>query len=242
VSRYISTTCEACGLPFFARRDLRERGEAKFCSRACYRSTTSLDFRPCPQCQTPFRPTRFELAKGEGKYCGRICAVIGRRESPVDRFWRQVQKGAGCWLWLGLCDTNGYGRLFIGPEAGNEMKAHRFSWELHCGPIPEDQMALHQCDTPPCVNYAHLYLGTNTDNMRDRARRGRQPRGYHIPDAKRRRGEESANAKLTAGQVREIRARVAAGETNLRLLAEFYGITRSNVSCIVRRKSWAHLD
>ena len=94
----------------------------------------------------------------------------------VARFWRKVAKhSSGCWLWYGARNGNGYGVCGAG---GLKWLAHRVAWELSCGPIPEGgdyhgTCVLHRCDVPLCVNPDHLFLGTQADNMRDKAEKGR---------------------------------------------------------------------
>lgn len=104
------------------------------------------------------------------------------------RFWPRVRQGVGCWEWTGSTDRKeGYGYVHLGGhEVRRPMKAHRLSWEIHNGPIPEGQWVLHHCDNPKCVKPAHLFLGNRTDNMRDAARKGRictvgQSRKTHCP-------------------------------------------------------------
>lgn len=95
-------------------------------------------------------------------------------------FWRHVEKGEpnACWLWTGAVKAGGlpYGRIKIVARAlGVEYveKAHRLSWRLHFGPVPEGMHVLHRCDNARCVNPAHLWLGTNADNHHDKAVKGR---------------------------------------------------------------------
>lgn len=88
------------------------------------------------------------------------------------RFDAKVERGEGCWVWTGLRTQYGYGTITNG--AGCKLLAHRASWELHVGPIPDGLWVLHRCDNPPCVNPAHLFLGTHADNVRDMWAKGRQ--------------------------------------------------------------------
>ena len=85
------------------------------------------------------------------------------------RFWKKVQKTNSCWLWMGSSCV--YGHLTINYKS---VYAHRFSWEIHFGPIPKNLCVLHRCDNPLCVNPNHLLLGTHRENMVDRDKKGRQ--------------------------------------------------------------------
>jgi hypothetical protein len=160
-------------------------------------------------------------------------------------FWRRVDRAAGpippphpdlgdlgpCWLWLGPRDRDGYG---LTPRLGGEARAHRVSWVLAHGPVPEGRWVLHHCDTPPCVNPAHLFLGDHRANMRDRSAKGRQP--AFIGGA----GQDNGAARLTDAKALAIRERWAAGESQPRLAAE-YGVSVGAVGLLVRGHTWRHL-
>jgi hypothetical protein len=95
--------------------------------------------------------------------------------SAEERFWPKVDKRGPdeCWLWLAKTINTGYGQFSVG---GRMMLAHRFSWELHHGPIPAGFEVCHECDNPRCVNpdgKKHLTLGTHKQNMGAMALRGR---------------------------------------------------------------------
>ena len=94
-----------------------------------------------------------------------------------DRFWKHVVQGDGCWEWKGALDPKGYGRV---AHNGKMVRAHRVAFALTYGPIPKGEgyhgtCVLHHCDNPPCVRPDHLFLGTNTDNIRDRDSKRRHP-------------------------------------------------------------------
>lgn len=95
------------------------------------------------------------------------------RESMQDRFEAKVSPvpHAGCWLWTGAETGTGYGAFW----AHGERRAHRVSYRLYKGPIPNGMVVCHRCDTPLCVNPEHLFLGTQRDNMLDASRKGRLP-------------------------------------------------------------------
>jgi hypothetical protein len=98
-----------------------------------------------------------------------------------ERFWEKVEKSDGCWEWKGgkvgdgVREKTRYGRFATSTTRGNVVLVlpHRFSWELHHGPIPKGLFVLHACDNPPCVRPDHLLLGTQTANMLDASNKGR---------------------------------------------------------------------
>jgi hypothetical protein len=167
--------------------------------------------------------------------------VSGPKPRPLtDRFWAKVQKTKSCWLWTGSRNEHGYGSIL-----GNDRRlihAHRVSWELANGPIPAGVDVLHNCpggDNPSCVNPAHLWLGTATDNSRDMVRKGRHY--AHATPERVLRGERHGHAKLTDAQVRTIRARYAQGGVTQTELGRQFGVHVSLVHLIVHGRIWRHL-
>lgn len=98
-----------------------------------------------------------------------------RKRKPLEeRFWAKVAKSDSCWNWTGSLAGSGYGYLHIGDKVERKPRtAHRVSWEIHNGPIPEGLWVLHKCDNRKCVNPEHLFIGDRVDNMRDCAAKGR---------------------------------------------------------------------
>lgn len=143
---------------------------------------------------------------------------------------KRVFKTETCWLWTGTRKAHGYGVIRIDNKV---WRAHRLSWTLFGGEIPSDKDVLHRCDTPRCVNPDHLFLGTQADNMRDMQQKGRKAIGNANPA----KGEKHGRAKLTAGQVAEIRHAYEHGATQTRL-ASIYGVSHTAISDIIRRKNW----
>lgn len=144
-------------------------------------------------------------------------------------FWRQVEKSDGCWLWKGATPNGRYGRFGFG---GRKMSAHRFSWELHNGPVPDGKHVLHRCDVTLCVRLDHLFLGDHQANMDDMKRKGRDNRSHP--------GTAQAAAKIDDDRVRRIREAHSAGARQVDIAAE-HGIAQTTVSRIIRRKAWAHV-
>ena len=137
---------------------------------------------------------------------------------------------SGCYLWVGA-PSRGYGEMKV---EGRVRNAHHVAWYLKTGAWPTLNV-LHKCDTPLCVRIDHLFEGTQTDNMRDCAAKGRL-----VSNLSTRRGELAHNAVLTETIVREIRARVAAGEAQ-RAVARRLGIARDTLRHVVRGDTWAHV-
>lgn len=149
-------------------------------------------------------------------------------EKTVARFWGKVDKSDGCWLWSASKDRHGYGKFWHAPRL---WSAHRLSWMFAHGD-PGIMCVLHRCDTPACVNPAHLFLGTQQENLRDMTRKGRRRSGgVH--------GVQSPNAKLTEDKVREIRARYRPGDGYA--LAREFGVAHNLIWLIVRRRAWKHV-
>lgn len=134
-----------------------------------------------------------------------------------NRFWAKVDKSGACWLWTGSLDSSGYGLFRV---VGRLWKAHRFSVVLSGTTIPVGMVVRHTCDTPACVNPAHLIVGTSLENAHDRDSRGRAVRGR-------------GNQRLTTARAALLRERFARGARAAELAAEF-GISSSHVYRVAR--------
>lgn len=145
------------------------------------------------------------------------------------RFWSYVDKTETCWLWTRSTTSTGYGQVNRPKVSSHPLAAHRYSWLLTRGPIPDGLIVRHTCDMPLCVRPEHLLLGTKAQNSRDMVERGR-----HREAALRR-------AKVTPEKVIEMRARYAAGGVTYRSLAAEYGLDFANVGHIIRRRTWTHI-
>ncbi len=220
--------CAVCQKPFVCKESPSHiaRGAGKFCSRACQGlskripDTDKFLPRTCASCGTAFLIEPSEVARGGGVFCSTACYHKSRERPLAERFWEKVEKSDGCWLWTGAKSDFGYGFLFNPTVNGPiNQHAHRASWELHYGPIPEGSCVLHSCDVPGCVRPDHLFLGTLKDNTQDMLRKRR-----HL-------------VKLTDEQVAELRQRYATGDISQEALAEEFGLGQSTVSRILNRRN-----
>lgn len=144
-----------------------------------------------------------------------------------ERFEKFFSKADGCWEWAAYKTKQGYGRFGYG---GEKVYAHRIAWEIYVGEIPAGMCVCHHCDNPSCVNPAHLFIGTHTDNMRDCANKGRNYTESQV-------GESNNNAKLTYERVVAIRAMRRDGVKNA-VLAKEFGVSKSTVSSITQHHIW----
>lgn len=174
------------------------------------------------------------------KFCSKACSIAGmrgkkrstfgkERVSLADRFWSKVDKRGDdeCWPWTGALEGSGYGYL-AGTRRIKAIKAHRFSYQIHIGEIPEGMCICHHCDNPPCVNPKHLFAGTRADNNADKDKKGRGNRA---------RGERAGQAKLTYENVAEIRRLRQEGWSQQKI-ADLFGVTQVNIGHILLGKSW----
>lgn len=171
----------------------------------------------------------------------------------IDRFWNRVNMSNinDCWNWTSPKDKDGYG-LFT--SNGERYRAHRFSYLLHNNKTIEEikgLSVLHKCDNPSCVNPNHLFLGTQTDNMRDmvkkkrhfsftkpeRIARGLKHGAYTKPERTVHKGEENGMAILTWVQVNEIRRKYKNGILRSDLAKE-YNMGWQTIDYIVKGKLW----
>lgn len=150
--------------------------------------------------------------------------IKGHGKTPPDindQFWPYIEKTKKCWLWQGTKTSGGYG--IIG-RRGEKIYAHRLSYELHYGKIPQDGHILHKCDNPSCVNPDHLFLGTPLTNTHDAIKKGRKPGGC-----------------LTDEDVEEIR-KSAKNKIPQSKLSKLFGVCQPYISRIIndeRRRSGA---
>jgi hypothetical protein len=165
---------------------------------------------------------------------------VAAKKTPAEaRFWSKVHKTESCWLWTGSVNEHGYGKFFDGN--GRLVGAHRFSWQLANGPIPDDLYVCHDCpggDNRRCVNPTHLFLGDHSANVADAVKKRVYWTGPRPECA--RHGESNHNAKLTEEQVLAIRQMRADG-VQLKVIAARFGVSHKLVCSITLRRKWKHI-
>jgi len=198
-------------------------------------------------CGTEKKVRGSSLTGGDTTSCGCFAreASRARRTDLATRFWSRVNRRGPdeCWPFLGKVNAGGGHGMFhecVRQPNGTyrQLLAHRVAYQLHHGADPGERCVCHRCDNPPCCNPAHLFLGTNKDNVHDARAKGRMCVG-----------EANGHATLTAAQVAEIRAALASAPRSsggarlawgvLDELAKRYGVSRHAISDIHNGRSWS---
>jgi len=188
--------------------------------------------RICKQCGKEFMVRESIVKRGYGKFCSCKCFFKYRDKTPEIRFWAKVKKTNNCWEWQGCKNNKGYGMFRV----NNEHKyAHRFSYEIHKGEIPQGKFVCHHCDNPSCINPDHLFCGTNSDNIQDSVKKGR----FHLIGRK---GSQNVSSKLNEKQVKEIKKHFINKKETYRKIAKRYGVEQTTIGLIIRGKTWVHVQ
>lgn len=163
-----------------------------------------------------------------------------RKKPMLEKSWHQlsakerlnkfikVNEENQCWIWTGGKNKKGYGSLSYN---GKTTIAHRLSYELYIGQIPNEMLICHHCDTPSCINPGHLFLGTNLDNSNDKFSKGRNKSSP---------GQRNGNSKLTDDQVRSIKKKLKNG-VKVSDISKQYEVSETNISYIKKEKTWSHI-
>jgi len=158
-------------------------------------------------------------------------------EKEIARFWEKVDiRGKDeCWPWNRPVHGHEYAKIGVGKrENRSTVLAHRVAYTITNGPIPPHLLCCHSCDTQLCCNPAHLWPGTDGDNMQDKVKKGRS---RNAPQ----KGERNPRAKLNNKQVRWARKAWETGEYTQRKMADMLDVSESTIHRIVRGEGWTHV-
>lgn len=188
--------------------------------------------RRCAHCGGPLKLWRGNVTRARmaaRQFCSQACNGASRAGRPPEtagdalRRRTMLDPVSGCHVWTGGVNKHRYGVLSF---AGRKAFAHRLAYQTWVGEIPEGFQVCHHCDNRRCLNPAHLFLGSNAENVADRNAKGRQARG-----------ERQGRAKLSDDDVRAIRASAA----RIVDLAAQYGVAETTISNIRHGKRWTHV-
>ena len=196
----------------------------------------------CLTCKKKITVNEIKSEIGRAKYCSKSCKYKGHgnnffwpiatEEKKIEHMKVQyeskvIRSENGCWGWKGYLHS-GYGEV---RNNKNYIKAHRFSWEMNFGKIPEGKYVLHSCDNRSCSNPSHLFLGTHKDNMVDMLSKGRQKGAI---------GSKNIKAKLSEENVLEIR-RLIQEKVIISEIAKSFSVTKGSIYKIKSGTYWKHI-
>lgn len=184
--------------------------------------------RPCLECGTVFRPDPDKARNA--KFCGHPCRIARMKRFKPEEFWKRVQKSDGCWEWMGYVKSDGYGVFGANGSDHGRPIAHRVSWTINFGDVPQGMQVCHHCDNRRCVRPDHLFLGTAKDNMHDASSKGRMARG-----------EKARAARMTSEQVLTIRRKHSLERMSYADLSREYEVGETTISRAARDLTWRHL-
>lgn len=202
------SVCETCEREFEWRRH-DSQPDARFCGKKC----TNRDFGIKGNEKRLFWPTATDEEK---------------RARMIASFEEKVIRQKGCWRWKDSLDKNGYAYIYAGKN--KHYKAHRLSYEMYKGDIPQGFLVCHSCDNPTCTNPEHLWLGSIKENSEDSVKKGRSCHGESRP-----------LAKLKDSDIPEIRKMLSLGVTKA-FLSRKYGVSFMAISLVGQGKTWKHVQ
>lgn len=158
----------------------------------------------------------------------------------ITKFYERfgIDEISNCWNWTRWGRVSGYGAIRCGKK---QWDAHRFSWTLFFGEIPDGLWVLHKCDNRNCVNPEHLFLGTPKDNIDDMVKKNRQAKGDNcglMLYKKSTKKENLPRSILSEVQVKEILLKYFDEKMSVKELSRTYNISRSNIHNIIHKKIW----
>lgn len=218
-----------CGKEFTTYHYLTQQGYGKFCSQKCsgVNKRTSVE-KHCQICGKSFFVQPNILKIGKGKFCSKSCESKNHPpQDPLPRFLNNIEISASkCWDWIASLNmNNGYGHFSVNNKV---ILAHRWSYRHYIGPIPLGYFVCHTCDNRKCVNPAHLFLGTQKDNLADASSKGRLG------------GVKKKQNHLTEPQVEEI-INLLKFSKKYSSIAKVFSVTRQTIYLIAYGKTWKYL-
>lgn len=243
----IKSRCLKCEREFETTYRKERKNPPSFCSIECRGGkkdgkTSWLDCETCGK--------EFFAYRGKNSPLPRVCShkcrsgIVNKWTSPDEFSWKnssqeviktqlmisfdkRTEKSSGCWKWKGSKNKGGYGS-FHSDGNGKRIAAHRLSWKLFRGEIPDNLCVRHKCNNPECVNPDHLLLGTLKENSQDRIDAGNSCKG-----------SKNKKSKIDEKLVKEIKESIRLG---IRGLAKKYGISRSVICSIKHERTWKHVE
>lgn len=163
------------------------------------------------------------LQNGTSKSCG--CHLLDElnRKEKISKNYKINEHG--CWIWQGFINQEGYGRI-------GDLLVHRLSYKIYKGDIPSGMCVCHNCpggDNRSCINPNHLWLGTSTENIKDKKPKGRQLKGQQL-----------GTSKLKDFHIPLIRKKIQEGKT-LQSIAKEFNVSNGLISHIKQGRIWKHL-
>lgn len=198
--------CTNCAINF------ERQYAARFCSRSCWYKWNAKKL-------ASFNELRFQW---------KTATEEEKQKKIKENYEKHVIRKDGCWEWSGVKDKDGYGQIACGYH--KQTKAHRVSWNIYKGTIPEGMIVCHHCDNPPCTNPSCLFLGTKKTNALDMSSKLRGTNGT-----------KNKHAKLQENDIPEIRRRLNQGESFYEIAKEFT-VKPTTIWNIRENKSWKHVE
>lgn len=156
---------------------------------------------------------------------------MNKKSIPVEqRFWPKVEikSDSECWIWVGAKSSKGYGFIGAGGAGGKMVLAHRLSYQMFYGPIPNGAMILHECDNPSCVNPRHLRHGSGSENIKEAFDKGRKFNPVNF-------GEANPKSKITLEQAKFIKANPQLGHKQI---ADMFGVSPNCIRGVRIGRTW----
>lgn len=187
--------------------------------------------RVCENCSVTFIPKgTTRINPSSRRWCSSACKIAWWNKYKLERVMIRFHSKFsiahnGCWLWHGS-KQRGYGQIRAFDRT--QWRAHRLSWYLHFGVIPDGMFVCHKCDNPSCVNPGHLFIGTCLDNVRDSVLKGRNVMG------------EACKRKLKEIDVSFMRKNWP--RLSYSKLAKRFNVTKRAIACVIKRITWKHVQ